>query len=274
MTNAARYPGSVPDRALAALFAPAGIRQALSDLYAWVEEIESIPFKAREPAIQAMRFAWHREAVADLFSTPRKVRRHAAYEGMAGLLDQTFEIEADELIRIIDGVEDGTLPERLMDEAALCSIMDRRWGTLTKIAARICGGESDEAVIRASARATGLAHWCREFGYRAGTKMALVPENALTAAQFNVHRLASGREPERAHAAFASVIGVLENELTALDAGEKCPPHLFPALAPARLARATLAKAKASKDLYRTDFQRPQIARQFDLLKASLSGRL
>ena len=262
------------DHALAALFAPVDVRQSLNDLYAWAEEIDSIPHKAREPAIQAMRFAWHRESVADLFLTPRKVRRHAAYQGMAGLLDRGVGITAEDLTRVIDAVEDGILPERLIDEAALLAIMDRRWGTLTQIAARLCGGESDEALICASARATGLAHWCREFGYRAGTKMALIPETALTAAQFNIHRLASGREPDLAHSAFYGVIGLLEAELAKLEAGGKCPPDLFPALAPARLARATLAKARASKDLYRTDFHRPQIARQFDLLKASLSGRL
>lgn len=274
MTNAARYPGSVPDRALAALFAPAGVRRALTDLYAWAEEIESIPFKAREPAIQAMRFAWHREAVADLFSTPRKVRRHAAYEGLASLLDGDINIDAGELARIIDAVEDGTLPEGLTDEAALRSIMDRRWGTLMQIAVRICGGGVENPLTGASARATGLAQWCREFAFRAGNKMPLIPEAALTAAQFNIHRLASGREPELAHSVFSGVIGLLEAELAELDAGGKCPPNLFPALAPARLARATLKTARSASDLYRTDFHRPQIARQFDLLKASMTGRL
>lgn len=274
MINTAKNSAGSSDRALAALFAPASVRRLLSDLYAWAEEIESIPFKAREPAIQAMRFAWHREAVADLFAAPRKVRRHAAYEGLARLTETHDGLTAELLQGVIDAVEDGTLPERIPDEAALLSVMDRHWGALVAAAVRLCGGAVEAGHVRVAARAAGLAHWCRAFGFRAGTKMALVPQNSLEASGFNIHRLASGREPALAREAFAPVLAMLDAELAELPAQGKCPPEAFPALAPARLARATLKTVKAADDLYRTDFHRPQIARQLDLLKASISGRL
>lgn len=274
MINAAKIFAGSSDRALAALFAPASVRPLLSDLYAWAEEIESIPFKAREPAIQAMRFAWHREAVADLSAVPRKVRRHAAYEGLARLIETDDGLTSEILQGVIDAVEDGTLPECIPDEAALLSVMDRHWGVLAKAAVRLCGSEVTEDQIKAASRAAGLAQWCRSFSFRAGTKMALVPLDVLDAGGFNIHRLASGREAELAHSVFAPVMALLETELAALSGQGKCPPEAFPALAPARLARATLKTAQSAHDLYRTDFHRPQVARQFDLLKASMTGRL
>jgi len=262
------------DRALAALFAPIAVREGLLKLYAWTEEIETIPFKAKDPAIQAMRFAWHRDAVSDLFASPQKVRRHAAYEGMAQLIDGDVGASVEALNGVIDAVEDGTLPERVADDGTLLSIMDRHHGALTHIAIRICDKTGRSALEETCARVVGLAHWCRAFGLRAGTKMALMPETALAAAEFNIHRLATGREPDIARAAFDGVINLLSAELDRMQRGEKCPPDLFPALGPARLARATLKTLNSADDLYRTDFHRPQIARQFDLLKASLSGRL
>ena len=274
MINAAKIFTGASDRALSALFAPAAVRPLLSDLYAWAEEIESIPFKAREPAIQAMRFVWHREAVADLFAAPRKIRRHAAYEGLARLIETDDGLTSEVFQGVIDAVEDGTLPERIPDEATLLAVMDRHWGVIAAAAMRLCGGEAEAGQIRAAARAAGLAQWCRSFSYRAGTKMALVPLNVLDACGFNIHRLASGLEPGPASSAFEPVLSLLETELAALSGQGKCPLEAFPALAPARLSRTTLKIARRANDLYRTDFHRPQIARQFDLLKASISGRL
>ena len=274
MASAAKMSSGASDRALAALFAPADIRPALSDLYLWAEEIESIPFKAKEPAIQAMRFAWHRDAVADVFGEDRKVRRHAAYEGLVRVVDQDVGVTPDALQTVIDAIEDGTMSERIPDDDALLSIIDRHHGTLMRIAVEICGGTASSVQIEAAARTVGLAQWCREFSLRAGSMMALIPEAALSAKHFNVHRLATGREPEMAGAAFEGVVSLLEIELDHLQRGAKCPPELFPAIAPSRLARATLKKVRSASDLYRTDFHRPQIARQFDLIKASLTGRL
>jgi len=274
MINAAKIFTGASDRALSALFAPAAVRPLLSDLYAWAEEIESIPFKAREPAIQAMRFVWHREAVADLFAAPRKIRRHAAYEGLARLIETDDGLTSEVFQGIIDAVEDGTLPEQIPDESTLLAVMDRHWGIIAAAAMRLCGGEAEAGQIRAAARAAGLAQWCRSFSYRAGTKMALVQLNVLDARGFNIHRLASGLEPGPASSAFEPVLSLLETELAALSGLGKCPPEAFPALAPARLSRTTLKIARRANDLYRTDFHRPQIARQFDLLKTSISGRL
>ncbi len=259
---------------LAAMFAPAASRSSLADLYAWAEEIETIPFKAREPAIQAMRFAWHREAVADMFATPRKVRRHAAYEGLARLIETDAGLTMEALHGVIDAVENGTLPERIPDETALLSVMDRHWGVLVPAAVRLCGGKAETGQIVAAARVAGLAQWCRAFSFRAGTKMALVPLDVMEASGFNIHRLASGLEPGPAREVFAPVLSLLESGLAVLSRQGKCPPEVFPALAPARLARVTLKTARTADDLYRTDFLRPQIARQFELLKASMTGRL
>ncbi|WP_420431763.1 squalene/phytoene synthase family protein [Hyphobacterium sp.] len=274
MTDTAKTEIEQNDRELAASFAPPSVRARLNAFHAWIREIEDIPYKTTEPAILAMRFAWHREAVADLFAMPARIRRHDAYEGMAPLIKEADGPDAAELVQIIDAVEDGLDQTRLTDITALLQVIDAQSGTAMRIAERLSGGAASEALRTAAARASGLAHWVRGFAVRAGRMLALIPHDALDRAGINVHRLASGREPERAAAAFAPVLDVLEAELAKLGELPTCPPESYPVLGVARLARATLKTARRSDDLYRTDFRPYPLLRQIELLRGSLTGRL
>jgi phytoene/squalene synthetase len=262
------------DRALAARFAPSTVRARLDAFHAWLDEIEQIPFKVSEPAILAMRFAWHREAIADLFAAPQKVRRHDAYEGLAALVGISGSPTSEELIALIDAVEDGLNPGGVADMPALLRVIDAHHGAVMRIGENLAGSGESPDMRKAAARASGLAQWIRQFAFRAGRKLALAPRNAMDASGFNEHRLASGREPKLAAEAMAPVFSALETELSQLWTLGPCPPASLPVLGPARLARATLKTAQRSTDLYRTDFRRPLLARQFDLLRASLTGRL
>ena len=274
MTDTANFQIEQNDRELAASFAPPVVRARLGAFQAWVREIEQIPYKATEPAILAMRFAWHRDAVADLFASPAKVRRHDAYEGLAQQAQEADCPDAAELVRIIDAAEDGLDPTKLTDIATLVQIIDAQSGGAMRVADRLAGGVASDELLTAAARASGLAHWIRGFAFRAGRKLALIPEDALERTGFNVHRLASGREPELAAAALAPVLDALEAELAILRELPACPPESYPALGAARLARATLKTARRADDLYRTDFRPLPLLRQFELLRGSLTGRL
>lgn len=272
MTKAGKSNHSTAGRDLAALFASGSVRQQLSALYAWVREIEHISGKANEPAIRAMRFAWHREAVTDLFAQPRNTRRHAAYEGLAGLLDDVAVAQND-LYSIIDAVETGLDPDAVTDQPALLALIDAHFGTVARIAAQICG-DCDHPLVAAAGRAIGLERWVSEFPMRAGRQFALIPTSDLNAAAFNIHRLATGREPEKAKQALAPTLDCFAELLAEMRRAGPCPTALFPALGAARLSRATFSKAQRATDLYRNDFSRSQMACQVDLIKASLSGRL
>ncbi|WP_421786153.1 squalene/phytoene synthase family protein [Hyphobacterium sp.] len=274
MTGTAKSDSEFSDRELAARFAAPDARRRLTAFLRWVEEIEQIPFKATEPAIIAMRFAWHREAVADLFATPIRVRRQLAYEGLAEIIALQQGPGEKELIAIIDAIEDGLEPARISSIHALVDQVDAHQGSVIRIGERLVGGQANGALRTAAARAAGLALWTRQFAFRAGRKFAIVPTDLMEAASLNLHRLATGRESDLAARAFAAVLEALENELTRLRKTTLCPPESFPMLGVARLAGATLKTARRSRDLYRTDFRRPLLARQFDLLKGSLSGRL
>ncbi|MEE2527150.1 squalene/phytoene synthase family protein [Hyphobacterium sp. HN65] len=261
------------DRELAAMFAPADVRQRLLGFYAWLEEIEQIPVKAREPAIQAMRFAWHREAVSDLFLEPPKVRRHDAYEGLAGLLEVDGPTQA-ELTGIINAIEDGLDPDGLANGDVLLSLIDAHHGQALKIGLRLAGADSNEAQTLAAGRAAGLAHWLGSFAFRAGRQLAVIPQADLAMAGLNTHRLATGREPDLAKLALAPILDHLEDASQTLRLTGKCASEAFPVMGAARLARGMLKQARATNDPYRSHFDRPLLARQWELLRASISGRL
>lgn len=274
MTNSAKPTKHPSDRDLALAFAAEPSRNKLKALFNWVDEVEHVPVRAQEPAIQAMRFAWHREAVADLYTSPRKVRRHATYEGLAGLLDEGCLLGQAELTDVIDGIEGGVSPEPIVDLAALTGLIDEQAGSIMRAGLRVAGENPGDVDIENAARAAGLAQWIRQFAFRANRLLPLIPQPDMEAAGLNAHRLATGREPELAKQAFAGVIGQLDETLKALKSAGAVPASVLPVLATARLARATLHTARKSSDLYRTDFSRPLFLRQFDLICASLSGRL
>ncbi|WP_421792136.1 squalene/phytoene synthase family protein [Hyphobacterium sp.] len=273
MTDAVKAEKIQSDRELAAMFAPEPARSRLLAFYRWLEEVEDIPVRAKEPAIQAMRFAWHREAVADLFASPQKIRRHAAYEGLAPLAAETPGLSRAGLIGLIDALEAAVSPEPITDMASLLELVDAQHEGVMGLALQVLAMDAPD-MMQAASRASGLAQWVRQFAFRAGRQLPLIPARDLEAAGLNEHRLATGREAELARQAFSGVIEALDTALGELQGAEPCPAEAFPVLGQARLARATLKTAKKSGDLYRTGFARPQFARQLDLIRASLTGRL
>ena len=161
MTVAADHIQEKSDRELAAMFAGEPARSNLLALYRWIDEIESVPARASEPAILAMRFAWHREAVSDLFAEPRKVRRHDAYEGLAGWLDSGADLKPSLLVGLIDGIEDGLAPESFANIEQLQDSMDRVHGTLLQLGAAAAACELPPAWQMPAARvcSRGSAYW-------------------------------------------------------------------------------------------------------------------
>ena len=64
-----------PDRWRAAMLAPAAVRPGLFALYAFNLEVARAPWLAAEPALAAIRLAWWREALDEIYDH-RAPRRH------------------------------------------------------------------------------------------------------------------------------------------------------------------------------------------------------
>lgn len=269
-----------PDRYLAALFAPEDVRARLMVLYAFYGEIARIPDAVSEPVIGEMRLAWAREAVGDLFASPRKVRRHDVYEGLAAILDAPGAPDREALVTLIEArsadLGEGAFP----DAAERETYVDRTAGLLLRRAVRLCApgwtpDEAGEAALTAAGRAWGYTGLLRAFAplCAAGRPPLTVAEMAdagLTEAQTVRAML-----PERALAARKGLEAEAAATLSSLRQNARnLPAEAFPALGYVVVARSYLKAVAGSDKPYAAVPETPLILRQSRLLWASFRGRL
>ena len=159
---------SDPDRRMAALFAPPAIRGRLFAIYAFYHEIARVPDSVSEAMIGEMRLAWAREAVADLFADPPKVRRHDIYEALSELRQAPGAPDRETLETLVEAraadLGEGPFPTK--DDRR--DYVDRTAVTLMRAAAKLCkpdldlGGEAG-AAIHAAGRLWGFTGLARAF---------------------------------------------------------------------------------------------------------------
>lgn len=269
-----------PDRYLAALFAPEDARARLMVLYAFYGEIARIPDAVSEPVIGEMRLAWARDAVGDLFASPRKVRRHDVYEALAEMLDGPGAPDRESLVTLIEArsadLGEGAFPDAAEREA----YVDRTAGTLVRLAARACApdwapGETGEAALAAAGRAWGYTGLLRAFApLCAAGRPPLTQAEMDAAGLFEAHTVRA-MEPDKALLARQ---GLTEEAAAALDAlrvnAKSLPPEVFPAMGYATLARGYLKAVKRQSAPYAPLAETPLIWRQARLVMASLNGRI
>ncbi|MCC5980212.1 MAG: squalene/phytoene synthase family protein [Oceanicaulis sp.] len=269
-----------PDRYLAALFAPETVRTRLLVLYAFYGEIARIPDAVSEPVIGEMRLAWARDAVGDLFASPRKVRRHDVYEALADMLDGSGAPDQESLLTLVEArnadLGEGAFPDAAEREA----YVDRTAGTLVRLAARACApdwvpGEAGEAALKAAGRAWGYTGLLRAFA-----PLCTAGRPPLTAAEMDAAGLLEAHtvramEPDKANLARQGLIREAAAALHVLRATAKSlPPEVFPAVGFATLARGYLKAVTRQSAPYAPLVESPLIWRQARLLMASLSGRI
>jgi phytoene/squalene synthetase len=124
-------------------------------LYAFNLELARAPWVASEPMLAAIRLAWWREAVAEIYDG-RPPRRHPVVEGLAAAVSA-----ADLPRRLFDGMIEarlGELDEPAADIGALADYLDHTAGHLMELAARQLGAEGAALpVVRDFARGAGTA---------------------------------------------------------------------------------------------------------------------
>lgn len=139
-----------PDRYLSTLFAPADKRPLLLALYAFNVEIARVADTVREPMMGEIRLEWWRETLAG--ARQGMPRNHDVARALTGLFARAplppGPFEAMIAARAFDSTS-----EAFADRAAVEAYCDATSGNLMRLAARILGGEADDA-----ARHCGVAY--------------------------------------------------------------------------------------------------------------------
>jgi phytoene/squalene synthetase len=264
-----------PDRRLAALFAPSELRARLFALYAFSHEIAKIPDTVSEPVIGEMRLAWARDAVADLYASPAKVRRHDVYEALAELRAAPGAPTLDELTTLIEAraadLGHGAFP----DDAEREAYVDRTAGLVMRLAARLAVPEPDEAAqtaIAAAGRLWGYAGLVRAFPALCAAGRPPLTEAEMREAglaEAETRRGLNSEAAAKARDALARKAREADRELKA--ARSALPPEVFPTVGYAGLARLYL---KAVGQPYEAAPEPALAARQASLTWRSLTGRV
>ncbi|MGP1274302.1 MAG: squalene/phytoene synthase family protein [Caulobacterales bacterium] len=267
-------------RYLACLFAPEDVRSRLFALYAFDAELAAIAGKVSEPVIGEMRLAWARDALADLFADPPRVRRHPVYEALASLrgVRGAPDLEA---LNLITEARQADLGEGAFPDAAERERYVERVSVLpVRLAARLCApdwqpGEQGEAGLRAAGRLLGYARMLRDFAGLCAAGRPPLTEAEMDAAGVGLEALRRGLSPERAAKARASLLTLAIEAAQALtETRAALPLEVFPALGHATLARSTVKRAGVQSNPFQPAGEAPLFLQQWRLLAASLSGRV
>lgn len=264
------------DGQLAAMFAPEPQRSALIALHIWHAEISGLPLRISEPAIGAMRMAWHREAIEDAFADPPVVRRNPVIEGVAALREKPGAPDAASLTAILDAHDRDFEGQRFANLDAMREFAGAGWGRIMAVAAFLLDPEFNEPdPMAAAGEAWGLAEILHSFPYRAGRGLATIPEDIMAKHGLTRARIATGREPELIREALQPVIGLARDRLDLARRNVRdLPPILFPAWGPLALSGRYLKKMEAAADPYRADLSLSPLTKRLTLMKASLTGRI
>jgi phytoene synthase len=146
--------GWEPDRYLAALLAPADVRDDLLALAAFSGELRHVRDSVTEPAIGQIRLQWWREAIDAL--SAGQASGHPIGEAL-GRTMRRHGLPAAMLVGVVGARDFDLQGLPLADEAALADYMQRSEGGLFALALRIvgAGGTSETEEV---ARAAGLAY--------------------------------------------------------------------------------------------------------------------
>ncbi|MGY6660940.1 MAG: squalene/phytoene synthase family protein [Glycocaulis sp.] len=269
-----------PARYLASLFAPAPVRANLWALYAFNAEIARIPASVSEAVIGEMRLAWAREALADLYARPPRVRRHPVYEALAILRDQPGAPDEALLAGLVEArnadLGEGAFP----DAAERDAYIDRTAGTLMRAGARLCApdwqpGEEAERALTAAVRLWGYTGLLRDFARLCAAGRPPVTQDELEASGASVETLRRGLQPEAAIKARQGLVDRARQAASELSAARRSlPAPVFPAIGYAVLARGHLAAARRPADPYNCAPADNPLGAQLALLWASVTGRV
>jgi phytoene synthase len=269
-----------PDRRMAALFAEPALRGRLFTLYAFYHEIAKVPDTVSEAVVGEMRLAWARDAVADLFADPPKVRRHDIYEALSELREAPGAPDQDTLTELVEAraADLGQGPFPTKEDRR--DYVDRTAVTLMRAAARLLKPDLDlgaepGAAIMAAGRLWGFTGLLRAFPALCEAGRPPFTADELAASKLDEMDLSKGRKPQAVIAALEGLRKEAEDaRLMLTRTRSSLPAEVFPAVGYAGLADGYLKALKGVSDPYREQVERPLSQRQWRLTWGSLTGRI
>ncbi|HYF22570.1 MAG TPA: squalene/phytoene synthase family protein [Caulobacteraceae bacterium] len=152
-----------PDRWAAARFvADPAERTDVIALYAFNHELARVAGSVTNTLTGEIRLAWWREALDEAFAEGA-VRAHPTAQALAQAIRRR-QLERATLEAMIDARAVELYGEPLTDEAAVFSYLDGTAGALAISTASVLAPQTDPQVLRAAARAWGLAGLFRNRG--------------------------------------------------------------------------------------------------------------
>ncbi|WP_295693930.1 squalene/phytoene synthase family protein [uncultured Maricaulis sp.] len=259
-----------PDRYLCALFAQTDQRAGLLALYGLNHELGRIADSSSESLIGEMKLTWWRDAIADLYATPQKVRRHDVTEGLAAL---TGQIGLADVSPMIEARFDDIAARPFTDLGDILAYVDNTAVCLARLALKsldAADSVSDDTVL-AAGRAWGLTGLLRAFPLRARIGRAPVGGDALGAVGATPAMLAQGLGEAKVAEARQGVIEAARAACERLAMAGPIPPEAVPAIGYCRLASTHLARLPANPYGLAPDIN--PLSRRLRLTWLALSGR-
>lgn len=234
------------DRFLTALFAPGEHRESLFALYAFNHEVAKTREVVSEAALGRIRLQWWRESIAAIYAG-ESPRRHEVVEPLSVAV-RRYALPRATFERLIDARESDLENEPPDSLAALERYVDATSGDLVLLALAILGSDwrAGSAAAHAVGLAYGLAGLLRAIPFHARAKRLYLPRDLSIAAQLRPeHDLFEGRCSPALRRVVAQVAEFAAVHLRAVEAAASdLPQSAVPALLPAALARADLARLK------------------------------
>jgi phytoene synthase len=251
------------DRYVADLFASPNARKHLFALHAFDLEIARVAKVVSEPALGEIRLQWWRDALA--------AGEGAGNPLLEAVLEtlRAFALPSAALDMLIEARISDLYDDPMPTFEALEGYVRHTSTTMFDLAARICGGQAEEASVRAG-MAYGITALLRSFALHASRRQLFVPLDAPN----------SGATPEQIFAGqpsagLVNALGVLRSRarenLTAFEALlPQLPAATMPALLPVAVVPGYLSvMEQPGYDPFRTPVEVPQWRRQWGLWRAA-----
>ncbi|WP_121210490.1 squalene/phytoene synthase family protein [Maricaulis maris] len=259
-----------PDRYLCALFAQPEHRAGLLALYGLNHELGRAADSSSESLIGEMKLTWWRDAVADLYADPPKVRRHDVTEGLAALTDR---ISLADLTPLIEARFDDLSARPFTDLDDLLAYVDATAGRLVSLALAVVGARDALApeTVQVAGRAWGLTGLLRAFPIRAQIGRAPIGGDALAAVDATPAMMAQGLGAEKIAQARVGIVETAKAACARLEAARPLPADVVPAMGYCLLAPTHLRRLPDNPYALAPDIN--PLARRLRLTWLALTGR-
>ncbi len=266
-----------PDRAVAALLAPAAVRDDLLSLAAFAGEIARIPHLVKEPMMGEIRLQWWRDALPGLAEGASTTGNPIA-DALGGAI-RRHALPLSLLLGVLEARAFDLYGDPMPDEQAFRGYLGKTEGALIEAAMRIVGGwppGTAAAQAMAAGRAIGLSRVLTGLPFALSRGRCALPASRLQAAGVVPADLAAVPVPASARAVLARFSADARADLAIVRAGwRRMPRRQRTALLPVALVEPQLkAFEEGSHHPGRDVVAILPLSRVWGLWRAHVLGRL